>query len=668
MDNIFFSLLNKCADDIENIYIKFSRNPEDDFLSKYTPIPAIIDVSTKFINENTLLLVTNVINYDNNFNGFIKLHIFDSITDECQSVSLENIYSKRTIEISTTFKLIQSSAKKLHDIPKIIHQSYKGPLRVTNLKACQSWKYYNPSFEYKYWNDDDCRNLIKMNFSNDVFKVYDRLYAGAFKADIFRLCVLYLEGGIWADISTLCASPVGLLLSENINLVTAYDGPAQNDDFVGVIWQAFIVSPKGSPIIKSILDFTINKLLNTSNFEKMYPWFKNKNCIHGPLTVTGPFVFATALNSFMGRNPSDIFEENTYEGGIKIVSHDSKSLRHFGKKILDIKYPNFSKDRYNTHYSEYYKNGCIIKKEAANHIVDNNGINIYQIWIQSNIISENLLSNIQSWVRNYKDYNYILLTNTEIITMIKYDSEFPLLYNCYVKLKPYAYKSELIRFYLLYKNGGIYTDIQSRCINKYNGFDNHTDLCVFVDVITNLLSMSFIYSKKNNKFLKTLLMSICNNINESKYPSVETDLTGQTMFHKFFLTYYGFQRIPEEGVYIKKEETIKVAFYNRNLPMPKGSWIDSARNYSVKKGNVLEADLLNTEGKWVGNSILFSLGDILINDNGRLKGATNTPLYKNILLYKEGLMLSSYNEYPLEREFLDSNNHHDLFKRKNIYI
>jgi hypothetical protein len=180
--------------------------------------------------------------------------------------------------------------------------------------------------------------------------------------------------------------------------------------------------------------------------------------------------------------------------------------------------------------------------------------------------------------------------------------------------------------------------------------------------------MSFIYSKKNNKFLKALLTYICNNISESKYPVVETDLTGQTMFQKFFLTYYGFQRIPEEGVYIKKEETIKVTFYNRNLPMPKGSWIDSARNYSVKKGNILEADLLNTEGKWTSNSIQFSFGDILINDNGRLKGATNTPLYKNTLLYKEGLMLSSYNEFSQERGYLDGNNHHDLFKRKQIYL
>ena len=161
---------------------------------------------------------------------------------------------------------------------------------------------------------------------------------------------------------------------------------------------------------------------------------------------------------------------------------------------------------------------------------------------------------------------------------------------------------------------------------------------------------------------------MCNNINESKYPTVESDLTGQTLFQKAFLSYYGFQVIPDEGVYLKKEETIKITYYNANLPMPKGSWIDSARNYSVKKGNVLEAQILNKEGKWINNSVKFSLGDILFNDNGRLKGSTNDASFKNIADYTDGLIVSSYNEFRREAEFLGGNNQHELFKNRQIYV
>ena len=258
MDNLFFSMPNGAAGDIENIYIKFSNNPECDFFSPYVNIPAIIDVSAKYLNTHSLVLVVNVVNYDNTFNGVISLYIYDTLTKAHESVLIENIFSKKTVYVNTSFSLRRVEE---NEIPKLIHQSYKDALRINNLKACQSWKYLNPSFTYKFWNDEDCRNLIQQNFSKDVLKVYDSLYAGAFKADIFRLCVLYIEGGVWADISTLCESPINLLLSENIKMVTAYDGPAQSDDFIGVIWQAFIISKKGSPIIKSILDFTINKIL-----------------------------------------------------------------------------------------------------------------------------------------------------------------------------------------------------------------------------------------------------------------------------------------------------------------------------------------------------------------------------------------------------------------------
>ena len=52
------------AGDIENIYIKFSNNRECDFFSTYANIPAIIDVSAKYVNTNTLILVVNIVNYD----------------------------------------------------------------------------------------------------------------------------------------------------------------------------------------------------------------------------------------------------------------------------------------------------------------------------------------------------------------------------------------------------------------------------------------------------------------------------------------------------------------------------------------------------------------------------------------------------------------------------
>ena len=53
----------------------------------------------------------------------------------------------------------------------------------------------NINYKYKYWDDEDCDLYVKNNF-NDIYNIYTNLVSGAFKADIFRLCVIYKEGGI----------------------------------------------------------------------------------------------------------------------------------------------------------------------------------------------------------------------------------------------------------------------------------------------------------------------------------------------------------------------------------------------------------------------------------------------------------------------------------------
>lgn len=61
-------------------------------------------------------------------------------------------------------------------------------------------KYNNPEFNYYLFDDDDCKNFIKENFDITVLNAYDSLIPGAYKADLWRYCVLYKKGGIYLDI------------------------------------------------------------------------------------------------------------------------------------------------------------------------------------------------------------------------------------------------------------------------------------------------------------------------------------------------------------------------------------------------------------------------------------------------------------------------------------
>ena len=50
------------------------------------------------------------------------------------------------------------------------------------------------------FNDDACREFLAMTFPTDVVYAYDLLIPTAFKADLWRYCILYMFGGVYMDI------------------------------------------------------------------------------------------------------------------------------------------------------------------------------------------------------------------------------------------------------------------------------------------------------------------------------------------------------------------------------------------------------------------------------------------------------------------------------------
>jgi len=62
----------------------------------------------------------------------------------------------------------------------------------------------NPEFNIQIFDCDERREFIKNNFPGDILTAYDTLKPGAYKADLWRLCILYINGGIYIDIKYNC--------------------------------------------------------------------------------------------------------------------------------------------------------------------------------------------------------------------------------------------------------------------------------------------------------------------------------------------------------------------------------------------------------------------------------------------------------------------------------
>jgi mannosyltransferase OCH1-like enzyme len=78
------------------------------------------------------------------------------------------------------------------DLPPLMKQNYE------NLKND------NPEFNHYLYDHDDCREFIKNNFDENVLNAYDCLIPCAYKADLWRYCVLYINGGVYLDIKFKC--------------------------------------------------------------------------------------------------------------------------------------------------------------------------------------------------------------------------------------------------------------------------------------------------------------------------------------------------------------------------------------------------------------------------------------------------------------------------------
>jgi len=163
-------------------------------------------------------------------------------------------------------------------IPKNIFQTWctkELPLKMK--ENMELLKQQNPEFRHFLFDDDDCREFIQDNFSSDVLHAFDSLIPGAYKADLWRYCVLYIYGGIYLDIKFHCINGFKLIaLTEEENF--SRDRPE------GCLYNGLIaVLPKNEILLKCIYQIISN--------------VKNKYYGERDLFITGPGLLGSYFTS-----------------------------------------------------------------------------------------------------------------------------------------------------------------------------------------------------------------------------------------------------------------------------------------------------------------------------------------------------------------------------------
>jgi mannosyltransferase OCH1-like enzyme len=190
-------------------------------------------------------------------------------------------------------------------IPKNIYQTWSTKDMSDDFKMLtQSWRFNNPNYSYYFFDDNDCEEFIKNNFSENVYKAYCKIIPGAFKADLWRYCILYINGGVYTDMDTVCLSSIDNFINDDkIEFMTPID--LNNCPCYGKynLFNAFIASVPKHPILLKCINIIVH------NVENNIVPFSN-------LDFSGPGVLGKSTNSYL-----ELDEESSFLGKEGIIKN-----------------------------------------------------------------------------------------------------------------------------------------------------------------------------------------------------------------------------------------------------------------------------------------------------------------------------------------------------------
>lgn len=149
-------------------------------------------------------------------------------------------------------------------VPKIIHQTMKStrlPMHMWT-SGPLTWIRQNPSYEYRFYDDAACERVICRSDHPDIMKAWRACKIGAMKADLFRYAVLVQDGGVYADIDTVCKAPIGCWLGADIDYAT----DLRHAKRLSPMHQVIAISP-GHPLMRACIDLSIQNILNDDPLE-----------------------------------------------------------------------------------------------------------------------------------------------------------------------------------------------------------------------------------------------------------------------------------------------------------------------------------------------------------------------------------------------------------------
>ena len=171
-----------------------------------------------------------------------------------------------------------------HMIPRCIYQTWETHDIHDDLqKIINSWKEKNPTFTYKLYDKQERERFIIDHFEPNVIETYRKIKPGSLKTDLWRYCILYIKGGFYADIDTLCYDSIENYIkdtTEFISVVDLYIHQSKHNIFC-----SFIGAAPNHPILLDCIHTICKDIKDNKLFDGMH---------------CGPGCLGMSVNKYLG--------------------------------------------------------------------------------------------------------------------------------------------------------------------------------------------------------------------------------------------------------------------------------------------------------------------------------------------------------------------------------
>lgn len=170
-------------------------------------------------------------------------------------------------------------------IPKVIYQTFKShKLPLITQWYISRFRKKNPEYRYEFYDDKRIESFLREAFDDETFKLYNQLNIGAAKADFFRYAILLKKGGIYLDIdSSINGRLSKFILSDDVAIISKERNP-------GMYVQWALVFEANHPFLQKTMELMSDNIRNN----------KHPHDVH---KMTGPTVYAAAINQCLTENP-----------------------------------------------------------------------------------------------------------------------------------------------------------------------------------------------------------------------------------------------------------------------------------------------------------------------------------------------------------------------------